>query len=587
MANAQVEIKFIEIVRGGVHLYYDGFKFRCRSSRQGKRYWSCVVRECTARLTTEGEILYAIEIFGHSHDPLPFEFQVDTFKARLMERARTETTPIPTMCTASTVFCDEIWNHFENQGHRTNNHLEGWHNKIKKLLKKSHPNIFEVIQLFQLEQSLTEVTILRLSHQPKEPSRRRRYRAIGARIASLKQKLLNQSLNEITYADHETTLPEKPFLLKQTRTLLSLPTVKPMTSNQLNKHNLVQNVQDLRRHQLESTCSDDIIGSVDRVIQYHNISYCVTHKVASTYWVRIFRYLFNDTHTGHVKSPFEISKYDTHLLKYKYIKEIPLIPATENAIMSTFRFMFAREPYTRLWSVFVDKFVLPDNFFWRQYGPEIKRSRKDGTEGKLCDPVSFQEFLRYIANYGTENAAKLDDHYRPLHYGCNPCTLKPNFVGKLETMGADSRYILEKLGISWISDIHNHESRIKEEMSMLVKFNYKVHRLLSSCVSYSDLAARLWKAFQINGYIPANAEMTLTGEASKKEDSFFAHVWKVFKEGNRTSNEMAMQKTAMKLQAYKDVPIDVLKGIQRVFKMDFELFGYDPEPADIFRDLRQ
>ncbi|XP_067648894.1 uncharacterized protein [Haliotis asinina] len=90
-------------------------------------------------------------------------------------------------------FIPEIWYHFENQGHRTNNHLEGWHNKIKKLLKKSHPNIFEVIQLFQREQSLTEVTILRLSHQPKEPSRRRRYRAIDARIASLKQKLLNQS----------------------------------------------------------------------------------------------------------------------------------------------------------------------------------------------------------------------------------------------------------------------------------------------------------------------------------------------------------------------------------------------------------
>ncbi|XP_067676265.1 uncharacterized protein [Haliotis asinina] len=99
-------------------------------------------------------------------------------------------------------FIPEIWNHFENQGHRTNNRLEGWHNKIKKLLKKSHPNTFEVIQLFQREQSLTEVTILRLSHQPKEPSRRRRYRAIDARIASLKQQLLNQSLNEITYADH-------------------------------------------------------------------------------------------------------------------------------------------------------------------------------------------------------------------------------------------------------------------------------------------------------------------------------------------------------------------------------------------------
>ncbi|XP_048240880.1 uncharacterized protein LOC125374129 [Haliotis rufescens] len=48
-------------------------------------------------------------------------------------------------------FMPEIWNHFENQGHRTNNHLEGWHNKIKKLAKKCHPNIYEVVKLFQRE----------------------------------------------------------------------------------------------------------------------------------------------------------------------------------------------------------------------------------------------------------------------------------------------------------------------------------------------------------------------------------------------------------------------------------------------------
>ncbi|XP_048236991.1 uncharacterized protein LOC125372081 [Haliotis rufescens] len=62
-------------------------------------------------------------------------------------------------------FMPEIWNHFENQGHRTNNHLEGWHNKIKKLAKKCHPNIYEVVKLFQREQSLKEVAVLRLSHQ--------------------------------------------------------------------------------------------------------------------------------------------------------------------------------------------------------------------------------------------------------------------------------------------------------------------------------------------------------------------------------------------------------------------------------------
>ncbi|XP_048248804.1 uncharacterized protein LOC125378046 [Haliotis rufescens] len=99
-------------------------------------------------------------------------------------------------------FMAEIWNHFENQGHRTNNHLEGWHNKIKKLAKKCHPNIYDVVKLFQREQSLKEVAVLRLSHQWSEPSRRKKYKAIDTRIASLKIQLLNPHLNEMEYADH-------------------------------------------------------------------------------------------------------------------------------------------------------------------------------------------------------------------------------------------------------------------------------------------------------------------------------------------------------------------------------------------------
>ncbi len=35
----------------------------------------------------------------------------------------------------------KIWNYHEVEGPRTNNHIEGWHNKINRLAHKSHPNI--------------------------------------------------------------------------------------------------------------------------------------------------------------------------------------------------------------------------------------------------------------------------------------------------------------------------------------------------------------------------------------------------------------------------------------------------------------
>jgi hypothetical protein len=34
------------------------------------------------------------------------------------------------------------WNHFDNEGPRTNNLLEGWHGKLQNHLNHAHPNIF-------------------------------------------------------------------------------------------------------------------------------------------------------------------------------------------------------------------------------------------------------------------------------------------------------------------------------------------------------------------------------------------------------------------------------------------------------------
>ncbi|MBM5152103.1 hypothetical protein J7907_24405 [Vibrio parahaemolyticus] len=36
-----------------------------------------------------------------------------------------------------------VWNHFRAEGPRTTNHLEGWHNKIKKKVRHAHPNIYD------------------------------------------------------------------------------------------------------------------------------------------------------------------------------------------------------------------------------------------------------------------------------------------------------------------------------------------------------------------------------------------------------------------------------------------------------------
>jgi hypothetical protein len=43
-----------------------------------------------------------------------------------------------------------LWNHAKTDGPRTNNHLEGFHNKLNRRIKKAHPSIYDLIDTFKV-----------------------------------------------------------------------------------------------------------------------------------------------------------------------------------------------------------------------------------------------------------------------------------------------------------------------------------------------------------------------------------------------------------------------------------------------------
>ena len=67
-----------------------------------------------------------------------------------------------------------MWNCYAHSGLRTNNHLEGWHNRMKRIARKAHPNLYEVLELFQREQAATEVTIQHLEAGGERKAKRRK-----------------------------------------------------------------------------------------------------------------------------------------------------------------------------------------------------------------------------------------------------------------------------------------------------------------------------------------------------------------------------------------------------------------------------
>ena len=82
-----------------------------------------------------------------------------------------------------------LWNVFELEVHspRTNNHLEGWHNKLKRIARKAHLNLFEIMTLFKQEQADTEVTLAQLATGAKPPRRANKDIQKDKRIQILKK----------------------------------------------------------------------------------------------------------------------------------------------------------------------------------------------------------------------------------------------------------------------------------------------------------------------------------------------------------------------------------------------------------------
>ena len=48
----------------------------------------------------------------------------------------------------------EMWNVFDSNGPRTNNHLESWHNRLNSFLGRRYPNTYQLVEFITKEQAI-------------------------------------------------------------------------------------------------------------------------------------------------------------------------------------------------------------------------------------------------------------------------------------------------------------------------------------------------------------------------------------------------------------------------------------------------
>ncbi|XP_046581618.1 uncharacterized protein LOC124289066 [Haliotis rubra] len=98
------------------------------------------------------------------------------------------------------------WNHHNSDGPRTNNHLEGWHSRLKKYVGKAHPNIFEIVSFLSREQTNTENKLVQYAAGQKRPSKKRKYRNLERRLDNICHQLEQGTLSVRQFADSASHL---------------------------------------------------------------------------------------------------------------------------------------------------------------------------------------------------------------------------------------------------------------------------------------------------------------------------------------------------------------------------------------------
>ena len=131
-------------------------------------------------------------------------------------------------------------------------------------------------------------------------------------------------------------------------------------------------------------------------------------------------------------------------------------PELQEKIVATyFKFTFVREPFERLLSAYIDKFLYlrtKDRPILFAHGPKIlKNFRPNATKLALqtLNDTTFREFIEYlITKEGNGSSPIMDWHWDNYVNVCGMCAVNYDFIGHYETYDQDLADFKEAASLS-------------------------------------------------------------------------------------------------------------------------------------------
>ncbi|BFZ00710.1 hypothetical protein BsWGS_03749 [Bradybaena similaris] len=369
-----------------------------------------------------------------------------------------------------------------------------------------------------------------------------------------------------------------------------------------------------RRRQIQQACRH-LDSSDSRLLRAivsvpKSVVYCAVEKTASTFFRR---YMYQLDHTDPMRTPFEVpvkliyncpnlftnfDKYISQLAnkhislpknKNKNMKKRKALEAN-TFLQKSINFLFVRDPYSRLFSAYIDKLFAPNPDFWRKWGkPAIHKHRKNATRisSRCGHDATFEEFLLFVldlkANLGT-----MDEHLRPMTELCQPCNVNYTVVGHMNTFNTDLSYLSSLLNVTHsqlqLHKMADDQTQDAIEDSIMDAFSVWTSRIVQ-CLPKLEAGKRVWAKLQYRGIVSERFKFPLDSDPKSFDamdvDDFIQmakSAVKVFVD----PDELHRQKEAAITNAYRTVRLDVLEAIAKMYAQDFKVFGFNDRPSEIF-----
>ncbi|XP_052763964.1 uncharacterized protein LOC128205939 [Mya arenaria] len=348
--------------------------------------------------------------------------------------------------------------------------------------------------------------------------------------------------------------------------------------------------------------------------------YCAIAKTGSTFWKRVMHVIGG---WGNTTNPIEIRSEDADKVGGFSTMEDKNFTEIRDLFEFSKTVMFVRDPFTRLFSAWLDKFYSPNPYYWKYGGTNIvTRQRfyaKNTTKEKFEDSieretngavhlfkrslsndketenvntttqrtpvncgydVSFEEFISYVVGF-KQNSTCLDEHFSPNYKHCLPCTFDYEYIGKYETFKEETIFLLNELNLTEKVKIPDFEKDANlDAITGLTEWVFMQEKEIEECgVTFRCALFRTFKRLQGRGIISKAVSFPYDNNTDMyniTEDIFRNDMLRLSRLGTKAEKRKNRQESILK--AFKSLPEQLMEKLKDSLTIDFEMFDYSDSP---------